>query len=274
MKKSISFGIIQGRLTQSPPNCLQWFPEDSWEKEFITAKKLGINYIELIADIEYNPKNPIWSKNGRSKIRKLVKDNNLTHHALCNDFTINHSLLDEKVIKQNFDLIKHAKDIGIDKYILPLFLESELNSKNMNEFIEPIRIIAKAAKSNNMSTCLETILSGKEMLKLLSLINLPFVKVVYDLGNQVALGHDLSDDIRQLANNIGHIHIKDKNLNNENILLGTGLVNFEKVFDALKDINYEGPYALETVRGSDPIKTAIYNMQLVEFFAGNSFSNV
>ena len=79
--------------------------------------------------------------------------------------------------------------------------------------------------------------------------------------------------IVQFSKGGGHF-FAGKNLNNENILLGTGLVNFEKVFDALKDINYEGPYALETVRGSDPIKTAIYNMQLVEFFAGNAFSNV
>ena len=49
MKKSIRFGMVQGRLTQSPPNCLQWFPQDNWEDEFRTASKLGVNYIELIA---------------------------------------------------------------------------------------------------------------------------------------------------------------------------------------------------------------------------------
>ena len=42
----------------------------------------------------------------------------------------------------------------------------------------------------------------------------------------------------------------------------------------LNDINYDGPFTFETVRGIDPIKTAINNMQLVEFFKGNAEPNV
>ena len=64
------------------------------------------------------------------------------------------------------------------------------------------------------------------------------------------------------------------NIINENTLLGTGLVNFEEVFYALNDINYDGPFTFETVRGSNPIKTANYNMQLVEFFKLNAETNV
>ena len=68
---------------------------------------------------------------------------------------------------------------------------------------------------------------------------------------------------------IGHVHIKDKNSENENTILGTGLVDFEKVFDAFKDIGYEGPFTFETTRGSNPLNTAVYNMKLVEFFKGS-----
>ena len=56
----------------------------------------------------------------------------------------------------------------------------------------------------------------------------------------------------------------------QNVILGTGLVNFSEVFTSLKKINYQGPYVFETTRGSDPIKTAQYNMQLVDFFIDNS----
>jgi sugar phosphate isomerase/epimerase len=66
------------------------------------------------------------------------------------------------------------------------------------------------------------------------------------------------------------VHIKDKNSNNENVLLGTGLVNLESVFYALNDIKYNGPYTFETTRGSDPINTAKYNMNLVNFFKSNA----
>ena len=33
---------------------------------------------------------------------------------------------------------------------------------------------------------------------------------------------------------IEHIHIKDKNMNNENVKLNTGLVNFNKFFKIIK----------------------------------------
>ena len=33
----MKLGIVQGRLIQSPPGELQWFPQDDWEKEFFIA---------------------------------------------------------------------------------------------------------------------------------------------------------------------------------------------------------------------------------------------
>ena len=267
------FGIVQGRLTQSPPGCLQWFPQDSWQTEFDTASKIGIDYIELIAEVQHNPKNPIWTDSGVLDIKRLAKKNNLTLHALCNDYIIENHFLEEGVISQNIDLIKQARKIGIEKYILPFFENSELSLDNMQDYIEPIRKVAKAAYDSDITVCLETILTGKELLKLLKLIDLPNVKVVYDTGNRVAFGHDLPADIILLGENIAHVHIKDKNNNNENTLLGTGLVDFESVFFAFDNIGYNGPYTFETVRGSNPVNTALYNMGLVNFFKSNSQLN-
>ena len=270
MEKVIRFGMVQGRLTQSPPNCLQWFPQDYWEDEFKIASELGVNYIELIAETQHNPSNPIWSDSGVRKIKQLVRDNGLTLHALCNDFIIENSLLDDKVIQQNIDLINQGKNLGVEKYVMPLFENSELTVENMYDYIEPLSIVALAANKNGMQTCLETILTGSELIRFLKLINLPCVKVVYDTGNRVAFGHNLAEDIRLLGDHITHVHIKDKNSKNENTLLGTGLVDFEKDFYALHDINYEGPFTFETTRGTDPVNTAIYNMQFVKFFQENA----
>ena len=266
----LHFGMVQGRLTQSPPGCLQWFPQESWQDEFNTASDIGVNYIELIAEVKHNVENPIWTNDGISEIKQLVRSNNLTLHALCNDYIVEHSFLDERTIQQNIKLLEQVKKLGIEKYIMPFFESSELTMDNMQEYVDPLRKIAKVAHSGNITVCLETILTGKELIDLLSLIDYPNVKAVYDTGNRVAFGHDLAGDIRLLSDYIAHVHIKDKNSDNENVLLGTGLVNFENVFDALHDINYSGPFTFETVRGSNPIETAKYNISLVSFFKQNS----
>jgi len=270
MNNTTRFGMVQGRLTQSPPGCLQWFPQESWQQEFDTAKDIGVDYIELIAEVQNNTENPIWTDDGIKEIKQLVKDNNLTLHALCNDYIVEHSFLGEDVVQQNIDLLEQGKKLGVEKYIMPFFESSELTTENMQEYIEPLKRIAKVAVDAGIVVCLETILTGSELLKLLGLIDMPNVKAVYDTGNRVAFGHDLAGDIRLLGDSIAHVHIKDKNSDNANVLLGTGLVNFESVFCALNDIDYSGPYTFETTRGSNPINTAKYNMNLVNFFKDNS----
>tara|TARA_B110000196_G_C20698994_1_gene454341 strand:- start:134 stop:607 length:474 start_codon:yes stop_codon:yes gene_type:complete len=157
---------------------------------------------------------------------------------------------------------------------MPFFNKSEINHNNFNDFISPLEIISNIANKYDIEISLETILTGEELLDLLNLLNLKNVKVVYDTGNRVAFGHDLSRDIELLSDNINHIHIKDKNIDNENVILGTGLVNFSDVFQSIININYKGSYVFETTRGKNPLKTATYNMQLVDFFIQNSKINV
>tara|TARA_B110000967_G_scaffold172024_1_gene182847 strand:+ start:10247 stop:11068 length:822 start_codon:yes stop_codon:yes gene_type:complete len=271
---NLKFGIIQGRLTESPANCLQWFPQDKWEDEFEKASLLGISFIELIAEINHNPNNPIWTDTGISQIKKLSLDNKLAIHTLCNDYIIENSIHDEKTIKQNLDLLSQCKKLGVKKYIMPFFNKSEINPDNLTDFIEPLTVISNVASKYDIEISLETILTGKELLDLLNMLNLDNIKVVYDTGNRVAFGHDLSRDIELLSDNINHIHIKDKNINNDNVILGTGLVNFSDVFESITNINYKGSYVFETTRGRHPLKTAAYNIQLVDFFIQNSKKNV
>mgnify|MGYP001976781769 CR=1 FL=1 len=58
-----------------------------------------------------------------------------------------------------------------------------------------IQAIADAAQDAGMITCLETILTGAELIRLLELIDRAHVAVVYDTGNRVAFGHGLAGDI-------------------------------------------------------------------------------
>jgi len=261
-------GIVQGRLIQSPAKELQWFPQEFWEAEFFIAGTIGINYIELIAERNHNLHNPIWSDSGIEQIKELVLRNSLSVHALCNDYIVDHALVCyPEVLEQNLRLLERCKLLGCEKLILPLFENSELNVENSDNYIEILRIIANKANECGIRVCLETLLDGNQIIVFLNKLNHHNIAVVYDTGNRVAFGHDLAADIRLLGKNrIAHVHIKDKNSQNLNVLLGTGLVNFQSVFEALRDIDYDGPYTFETQRGSDPIRTARYNIEVINFF--------
>lgn len=272
--RGLRFGMVQGRLIQSPPGQLQWFPQEFWESEFLLAGALGLDFIELIAERHHNAENPIWSNDGHSRIRAISQRAGLSIHAFCNDFIVDHALVgDDTVLDQNLRLIERGSLLGCEKYVLPLFEHSEMTSLNMEDFIEPLRVIADCAAAAGITVCLETVLNGLELVRFLDRLDRPAARVVFDTGNRIAFGHDLATDIRMLGDRIAHVHIKDKNAANQNVILGTGLVNFLTVFEALHDIAYAGPYTFETQRGRSPIRTAAHNIALVKFFHAESIQD-
>jgi L-ribulose-5-phosphate 3-epimerase len=272
INRTLRFGMVQGRLIKSPENKLQWFPQPYWEDEFFVAGALGFDYIELLAERDHNPENPIWTNDGVERIKTVVELAGLSLPVFCNDYIIDHPLnSDKECLEQNLKLVERGAYIGCEKYLLPLFERSELTLVNLKSFIEPIQIIADACTSAGVELCLETILKGDELINALDLINRPEISVVFDTGNRVAFGHDLGADIRLLGSRISHMHIKDKNEANQNVVLGTGKVNFQEVFEALAEISYSGLYTFETNRGKNPARTAAYNKQLITYFHSENF---
>jgi sugar phosphate isomerase/epimerase len=269
MKSELSnaYGIVQGRLIKSPMNQLQWFPQYQWEKEFELASKVGFSYIEFIAERQHNADNPIWNDYEIEKIKKLAKENELHLYAFCNDFIIDHCLIEStKVIDQTLKLISQGKKLGLEKLILPLFEKSEMSFGNYKSYKDALIELGDVALENNMSICLETILNGEELLEIINDLNHSNIHCVFDTGNRIAFGHDIYSDIILLGDYIKHIHIKDKNENDENVLLGTGKVNFQMVFQCLDEINYNSTYTFETFRGNHPVETAQYNIAFAKFF--------
>ena len=63
-------------------------------------------------------------------------------------------------------------------------------------------------------------------------------------GNRVLLKNSVSD-IYKFKNNIKHVHLKDKNMSNKNVIIGKGKVNFKSIFVALKKIKYKGSFTIE-----------------------------
>ena len=49
--EKLKIGISQGRLIKPPNNELQWFPGIKWKEEFQIANQIGLNHIELLAEV-------------------------------------------------------------------------------------------------------------------------------------------------------------------------------------------------------------------------------
>lgn len=273
MKKYVNFyrkfGISQGRLTES--NELQRFPYESWQDEFSNASKLNISFIELLTERKYNKNNPVWSKNGREEIKNLCAANNLEIYSICVDYIIDHSLLNDKSSTTHLEKIfRAASELGCKIVILPLLEESNIDANNSDQFIDILSYLSDKAQESGLIICIESILNSTDLAKFLGLLNKKNVKSVFDTGNRALETRNLYSEITILKNYIAHVHIKDKDMYGENVILGTGLVNFSEIFSALNDINYKGPLNFETTRGSDPLKTAAFHINFCNFFTENA----
>jgi len=273
MKKDVNFyrkfGISQGRLTES--NELQRFPYESWQDEFSNASKLNISFIELLTERKYNKNNPVWSKNGREEIKNLCAANNLEIYSICVDYIIDHSLLNDKSSTTHLEKIfMAASELGCKIVILPLLEESNIDANNSDQFIDILNYLSDKAQESGLIICIESILNSTDLAKFLGLLNKKNVKSVFDTGNRALKTRNLYSEITILKNYIAHVHIKDKDMYGENVILGTGLVNFSEIFSALHDINYKGPLNFETTRGSDPLKTAAFHINFCNFFTDNA----
>lgn len=263
------FGFSQGRLT--PSNQLQRFPSEAWQLEFSHAQKLGITFIELLTERQLNKDNPVWSAAGRREIADVCAATSCEIYSMCIDYIIDHSMLDDvsrATLNHVDDVLVVAADLGCKIVVFPLLEESNLDLNSVDQFVEIFRELSVKALKYDLIICVESLMKASDLVAFLERVDQDNVKAVFDTGNRVIArdGNDLHEEILHLNKFIKHIHIKDKNSEGENVILGTGLVDFRSVFSALRDIDYQGPLNFETTRGRDPLKTAAFHMSLCEFF--------
>tara|TARA_B100000787_G_scaffold86582_1_gene63855 strand:+ start:1130 stop:1924 length:795 start_codon:yes stop_codon:yes gene_type:complete len=255
-----------------PKGELQWFPQDDWQLEFVNAGMLRCSFIELLIERKKNDSNPLWSGSGRQEIKDLCKKYGLIPYSICLDYIIDNPLLCESesaAFQSILDALVVASELGCKVLVLPLLEESSLTPDNLPAMADAIAVAGNLAANREIQVCVETLLCADDLNTFLAMVGLNNVKAVFDTGNRVVETPDLSSEIVKLGENIGHFHVKDKDRHGNNVVLGSGLVDFCAVFSALDEINYQGPLNFETNRGGVPLDTARFNIGLCEFFSSN-----
>ncbi len=242
-------GIVQGRLSFSGKK-LQCFPKKPLN-EFKLASKIGYDFIEFFGERKKNKNNPIWTDKGIKGYIKTSKKYNQKIYSFCDDYIINHSLGGEKTLNEILNTIKQLKKLKIKKYILPLYGKSFINKKNKTKIVKNLLAISKICKTKKIELLIESNMSPKSFFSLRNKIKSDNLFFLFDTGNRVLLKKNLITDIYKFGNKIKHVHLKDKNFKNKNVIFGEGDVKFIPIFKALKKINYKGSFAIESQRGKN-----------------------
>jgi L-ribulose-5-phosphate 3-epimerase len=248
-------GILQGRLGGLSGTPL--------ELEFERAKELGLQCIELRIPEGDLHQHQIWSDEGIEQLRKVSVRTGIGTPSINGDhfklgaLTSPNGGIRSEGVKSLQRLILQSAKLKVERILLPFFDAGELQpERDLDLLADSLHQCLPEARNSGIQLSLETSLPAHENLRILSILNDSALRIYYDIGNAAALGFDLESELTALRRFISGVHIKDRILNGPNVPMGTGSVDFPKAFRLLGNLDYQGPWILETTPGDDPVAFA------------------
>ena len=231
--------MMQGRLSPPVYNHMQEFPYEKWQEEFKLLKQTDIRGVEWLLTKRHFLDNPV--------VVDATTTQNLPISSLCFDV-----LVDERIIQKDYldntlgKLCEAIRDTKIKNITIPLLENSSMEDKDRREkFIE--LIVVYADKYNEINFSFEAELDTKSLDEIVFLRDNFFV--TYDTGNITSCGLDHASYIKHYENKINNVHLKDRTFKAETVAPLTGDTDFFTIFKCLGEINYDGPFVLQTARG-------------------------
>mgnify|MGYP000986486579 CR=1 FL=1 len=190
---------------------------------------------------------------------ELIKENGLHFESMClsghRKYPFGSS--DEKTREKAYEImdkaIELAKDLGINNIQLAGYdvYYEESTSRSLALFREGLKYAARKAEENNIMLTIEimdTWLCGtiSRAMEFCDFVNSPNLKVYPDLGNLTQWTDDPSKELETHIDSIVAIHLKDTQPGKfKCVPFGEGTVEFEILFNKLKDLNYHKSFLIE-----------------------------
>ena len=258
---------MQGRLSNKENYPLQSFPYGTWENEFNRANKIGFKNIEWLVDKENDKNNPLYSKKGIERIKKIKKQNEINIETLCAHFIINGGILktnyESRKIKNYFlEIMKFASSIGIKYVSMPLMDKISLKNKDVKNEIEIF--LHEIINESEVDILIETDIPNLETFSFAKKFKSNKVGIVYDTGNATKNNFSFKDDFPKIYSLVKEIHLKDFSRKlNQSVTLGFGDTNFIEIFKTIKHCKWNGFLILETPIFKDYEKEAKSNLNYI-----------
>lgn len=158
--------------------------------------------------------------------------------------------------------IDFAVALGAYTVVSDATRQLEVDADQWRRLVNTLRYVGDYAADHGVRIALEThgglTRNGALCRKLLNAVDHSAIGVNYDTGNIYYYNDalDPADDVRQIADRIVHVHLKDTVGGKGEWLfcpLGDGRVDFPAVFGVLEKAGFKGPYSLELEgkRGED-----------------------
>ncbi len=159
-------------------------------------------------------------------------------------------------INHTINCIKLARKLGSKNISTepggPLQLGNRDRDRLLKVFVNSLKKVLPAAEEQGIKILIEPepkllIENSEEFLKIIRMIDSPFVKLNFDIGHFFCVGEEPSRAIYKLYEYIEHFHIEDisKERIHKHLQLGKGVIDFKSIFRTIHDIGFNGFVTVE-----------------------------
>lgn len=248
------FLVVQGRTITQTEEQIQYFPKN-WEEEFPIIQELGFDGIEWIFDKKSENTNPIVIEQEHQKIKDISEKFNVSLENIVFDWFMEEPFLRDneqdtrESIKKLISLITLSAKIGFKRIIFPILENNAIKKDELDKLVKIFQNeIIPVLEKMNIEIHFETDLEPEKELELMKNMSNKKTKICFDMGNSTSFGYEGELVLETMKDYLGTVHIKDRKINGPTVPLGTGDVDFEKIFKKLHDINFIGPFTFQIYR--------------------------
>jgi sugar phosphate isomerase/epimerase len=245
------------------------FKQDTLEQALDAIGSAGYAGAELMADIPHAYP-PAFDAQRRNRLRVQLQSLNLGVSNI-NAFTLfaqgdtyhpswieADATLRRARIAHTIDCIDLAAEFGAKTISLqpggPLIGTSITPDVASRRFADGLNCVLDRARQLNVTLAIEPepgllIESAAEYLDFKNSFfrDEPLVRMNCDVGHLFCVGEDPATIIRSMPGQIAHVHLEDigDNRVHQHLAPGKGAIDFRSIFDALRDIHYDGWVTIE-----------------------------
>jgi len=236
------------------------------------AVELGLDGFQLyVTGGEMAPEG--LSKSGRRDFKRFVADRGLTISALCVELG---GYTDPASVDEKIERTKLMFDLGVDLDVVVHTahigrIPDDPAAPERRTLAEALGALGASAAERGRCLACET---GPEdtplMHDFIASIGSEGIQVNFDPANLVMNGFDPCRGVYELADYVVHTHAKDgvrrDNGSKAEVPLGEGQVPWEAYVAALREIGFDGFFAIEREVGDDPVADIIAAKRFLEQF--------
>ena len=137
---------------------------------------------------------------------------------------------------------------------VPLMGDASLQLDSAREYFDDVmtRVLPRG-EALGVDIVLESDLPPRKLADLMNSYSHPRLGINYDMGNSTWFGYDPDGELPLYARHVRNVHVKDCNVHDYSVPLGTGKTRFDQVFAQLREANYKGDFILQAARQPDDV---------------------